>query len=43
LTSVGYRSNVRAIAGVRLVSAKTSTPVFTQSPSACRARPRVLA
>jgi hypothetical protein len=35
LTSVGYRSNVRAIAGVRLVSAKTSTPVFTADPSAC--------
>jgi hypothetical protein len=42
LAQLGYRSNVRAIAGVRLVSAKTSMPVFTPSPSACKTRGRAL-
>jgi hypothetical protein len=33
---IAFRSSVRAISGVRLVSARTTAPVFTPSASACR-------
>jgi hypothetical protein len=33
---LAFRSSVRAISGVRLVSARTTLPVFTRSASACR-------
>jgi hypothetical protein len=32
---VSYRSPVRAIVGLRIVSARSTTPVFTPSPAAC--------
>jgi len=34
-THVTYRTNVRAIVGLRVVSARASAPVFTPSPVAC--------
>jgi hypothetical protein len=36
---VTYRSNVRAILGLRVVSARATTPVFTPSPAACPSGP----
>jgi hypothetical protein len=33
---LGFRSSVQGIAGVRLVSARTTAPVFTPSASACQ-------
>ena len=35
---VTYRSNVRALVGLRAVSVKSTAPVFTPSQSACPAR-----
>jgi hypothetical protein len=32
---VSYRSNTRAIAGLRVVSARSTVPAFTPSPAAC--------